>query len=312
MKKVLIVGGLGFIGSHLARQCVEKGLDVSILNRSKSKIANIDPVRDKINLIIKDVKDIDSEVAGFDTIFHLAGSTDNYSIIEGEPYRDIELNCVNTIALLEAVKKNNTDARVVFASTFFVNGRPEKLPVDENSPCRPLGLYGATRLAAEHFCRIYHNVFDLDIVIVRFTNVFGENEQSANRKKAGFNYMINEACFGNDLYVYDNGDFYRDYIHVSDAARAIMVAAEKGETNEVYYAGRGEFVKFRQLINIVQEETDVKVNSIAPPDFHRRVGITDFVCDNSRLKALGWKPAISLEEGIKKTIDYCKREMQNG
>src|SRR3989338_9143992 len=129
---------------------------------------------------------------GFDLIFHLAGSTDNYAIIEGEPYKEIELNCNTTIALLEACKKYSPKARIIFASTFFVNGNVEKLPVTPESPCNPLGLYGATRLAAEHFCRIYHNLFGMDIIIVRFTNVFGAREQ-ISKKKAGFNYLIKLA-----------------------------------------------------------------------------------------------------------------------
>lgn len=305
MKKVMITGGLGFIGSHLAELCVEKGYEVTIISKSDSKISNIREIRDQINLIIMDVKDIGKEVKGFDYIFHLAGSTDNYAIIEGKPYKDLEMNCITTIALLEAVKKYNPKVRIVLASTFFVNGKVEKLPVGVNTPCRPLGLYGATRLAAEHFCHIYHNIFDLDIVIARFTNVFGRREQ-ASKKKAGFNYMIKQAVEGNELQLYDKGDFYRDYIYVTDVASACLVIAEKGKSDATYYVGRGEFVKFKELIDIVARETGVKVKPITPPDFHKSVGIRDFVCDNTELKKLGWLPKVSLEEGVKKTIAYYK------
>ncbi|MBI4972865.1 MAG: NAD-dependent epimerase/dehydratase family protein [Candidatus Omnitrophica bacterium] len=307
MKKVLIIGGLGFIGCHLAEQCIDKGYEVSILSRSKGKIKNIQEIEKRIKLIIKDAKDLGEEVKGFDYIFHLAGSTDNYAIIEDQPYKDIEMNCTATIALLEAVKKYNPKARVVFASTFFVNGRPEKLPVDANAKCEPLGVYGATRLAAEHFCRVYHNVFDLDIVIARFTNVFGDREQPSN-KKAGFNYMIKKAVDGGEILLYDNGDFYRDYIYVTDAASACITIAEKGRTGEVYYVGRGEFVKFKELTNIVAREAGVNVKPVTPPDFHKRVGIKDFVCDNTKLKKLGWEPKVSIKEGIKKTIHYYKNQ----
>lgn len=304
-KKAMITGGLGFIGSHLAELCVEKGYEVTIISRSDSKINNIHKIRNKINLIILDVKDIDKEVKGFDYIFHLAGSTDNYAIIEGEPYRDINMNCMTTIALLEAVKKHNPKARIIFVSTFFVNGRVEKLPVTVDTPCRPLGLYGATRLAAEHFCHVYHNVFDLDIVIARFTNVFGRRKPGIN-KKEGFNYMIKQAVEGKELKLYDDGDFYRDYIYVTDVASACLALAEEGKSNAMYYVGRGEFVKFKQLIDIVARETGAKVKHIETPDFHKKVGIKDFVCDNTELKKLGWKPKVSLEEGIKKTIDFYK------
>jgi UDP-glucose 4-epimerase len=309
--KILITGGLGFIGSYLAEKCIAAGHSVTIISKTDNKLNNIVRIKDKVNLIIKDVKEVGEEVKGFDYIFHLAGSTDNYAIIEGKPYRDIEMNCTSTIALLEAVRKYNPKARIIFASTFFVNGRLKKLPATPDSACNPLGLYGATRLAAEHFCQIYCNVFDLDIVIARFCNVFGANERSNDKKKAGFNYLINLAVNNKEIPMYGNGNFYRDYIYVTDVVEACWIIAEKGDSNRVYYVGRGEFVKFKEIIAIVAKETNSIVKSVLPPDFHKRVGIKDFVCDNSELIKLGWKPAISLREGIKLTIRYYKQNAHN-
>ncbi|WP_321418538.1 NAD-dependent epimerase/dehydratase family protein [uncultured Methanomethylovorans sp.] len=306
MKKVLITGGLGFIGSYLARECVNRGFDVTIVSKSEDKIENISDIKDLVKLIILDVADITDEVIGYDVIFHLAGSTDNYSIIENKPYKDIQLNCVSTISLLEAIRKHNPKARLFFASTFFVNGNVEKLPVDENTPCNPLGLYGATRLAGEHFCHIYHNIFDLDIVIARFCNVFGAKEKGNDKKKAGFNYLIKQAVEGNQINIYDNGNFFRDYIYVTDVVSACLTIAEKGSTNKTYYVGLSEFVKFKNLIDIIVQHTGVRAEAVNPPDFHNRVGIKNFVCDNSELKRLGWKPEITIEEGIEKTIQYYK------
>lgn len=304
-KKVLIIGGLGFIGSHLVKKCLAKGYAVTIFSRA-GKTDNIEEVKDKVKLITKDLKDIDEEVKGFDFIFNLAGSVDNYAIIDNQPYRDIEANCITAIALLEACRKHNPTVRLIFASSFFVNGNVKDLPVTAESPCNPLGLYPATKLAAEHFFKIYHNVFGLDIVIARFTNVFGTFEQANNKKKAGFNYLINLALKGQDIPLYNNGDFFRDYIFVEDVADACIVLAEKGETNKIYYVGRGEFIKFKKLIDIVAGETGVGITPIEPPQFHKNVGITNFVADVTDLKELGWQPKFSLEEGIKKTIQYYK------
>ncbi len=312
MKKVMIIGGMGFIGCHLAERCIELGHDVTIFSRSDRKIENIKGIKDKVKIAYGDLKDIDKEVSGFDTIFNLAGSTDNYAIIEGEPYRDIGMNCTNTIALLEACKKHNKGARIFFASTFFVNGQPEKLPVDEKTPTHPLGLYGATRLAGENFCRIYNRIFDMNVVVARFTNVFGDREQTRDYKKAGFNWLITKALKGEEVPVYDNGDFYRDYIFVTDVADACITIAEKGSRDMVYYVGRGEYVKFIELMNIVVLKTGAKLKMIPAPDFHRRVGIRDFVCDNSELKKLGWKAEVSLDEGIQKTVDYYREIYKKG
>jgi UDP-glucose 4-epimerase len=306
MKKVLITGGLGFIGSYLAEDCVNNGHDVTIISRSKQKIENVSKIKNSIKLIVKDIADVDEEVIGFDYIFHLAGSTDNYSIIEDKPYKDIQMNCTSTIALLEAIRKHNPTVRLIYASTFFVNGHVDKLPVDENTPCNPLGLYGATRLAGENFCHIYHNVFDLDIVIARFCNVFGPKERGNDKKKAGFNYLIKQAVENNQINIYDGGNFFRDYIYVTDVSSACLTIAEKGDTNKTYYVGLSSFTKFKELINIIVKYTEVKTKSILPPDFHKRVGIRDFVCDNSELKKLGWEPKVSLEEGIQKTVQYYR------
>ena len=311
MKKIMIIGGLGFIGCHLAEKCLELGHEVTIFSRSEKKLDNISEIKNKVKLVYGDLKDIDKEVSGFDTIFNLAGSTDNYSIIEGDPYRDIGMNCTNTIALLEACKKHNKDARIFFASTFFVNGQPEKLPVNEKTPTHPRGLYGATRLAGENFCRIYNRIFDMNVVVARFTNVFGPREQTRDYKKAGFNWLITKALKGEEVPVYDNGDFYRDYVYVTDVANACIAIADKGDKDKTYYVGRGEYVKFIELMNIVVKKTNAKLKMIESPDFHKRVGIKDFVCDNSELKNLGWKPETSLDEGIQKTIDYYKIFIKN-
>jgi UDP-glucose 4-epimerase len=307
LKKVLITGGLGFIGSNLAERCIDLGYDTTIISKSDLKIKNIDKIKNKIKLIFIDVKNIKDEVKNFDYIFHLAGTTDNYNILK-DPYKDVNMNCTATIALLEACKKFNPKVRLVFASTFFVNGNPKNLPVDSSSPCNPLGLYGATRLTGEYFCKIYNKIFDMNSVIVRFTNVFGIKEQFNNKKKAGFNYLINLAIQKKEIPIYDGGNFVRDYIYVEDVVNACLTIAKKGKINKIYYVGRGKPIKFKDMIKIVIDECGGgKIKSIDPPDFHKRIGIKNFVCNNKNLRKLGWKPKISLKEGIKKTIKFYKK-----
>lgn len=306
-KKVLITGGLGFIGSHLARRCVEDGDEVTILSRSDKKINNIKDIAHKVTLCLKDIQNIGEEVKGKDEIYHLAGTVDNYALKEGEPYKDIAINCNGTIALLEACKNFNLEAKIVFGSTFFVNGNVNDLPATPQSPCNPLGLYGVTRLAAEQFCHVYHAVYGLKPVIARFTNVFGPFEQGDNKKKAGFNFMINQALNGEELSLYSNGEFFRDYIFVDDVVDACRVLAARGTPNNVYYVGRGK-VKFKDLISLVAKAIPgTIIKSVEPPQFHNQVGIKDFYCDTTPLQELGWKPEVSLKEGIQRTVDYYRK-----
>lgn len=304
MKNVLITGGLGFIGSNLAHKCVNLGYDVTLLSKTKSKKENIKGIESKVNLIIKDVRDINQEVIGKDWIFHCASTGDNYNIHD-EPYKDIEINCNGTIALLEACRHNNKKVRIIYPSTFFVNGNLKTLPATPDSPLNPLGLYPATRLVGEYFCKIYNDVFGMNSVITRFTNVFGIREQRDNNKKAAFNRMINTAMNGGEIQLYNNGVIKRDYIYVSDVVDACLIIAEKGEKGETYYTGRGEGVKFKKLVDIIIEEAGSgTIKPINPPSFHKASGIDDYYCDNTLLRKLGWEPKISLREGIRKTIKW--------
>jgi len=303
MKNILITGGLGFIGSNLAKFYVKTGCKVSILTRSLDKIKNVDDIIDEIQIIEKDIVEVKEEVKGMDVIFHCASTNHNYHILD-DPNIDINVNCNGTIALLEACKEFNKDVRIVFCSTFFVNGDPVSLPVTDTMQERPKGLYGATKLAAEHFCKIYNEVFDMNTAIARFSNVFGPFEQKDNNKKAAFNRMIYQLSTGGSIDLYDNGSVQRDYIYVSDVVSACDTIFKKGEKGEVYYVGRGELTSMRKMVDIILEEgKDGTVNNIEIPKFHTKSGINNFFCDVSKLKGLGWEPEISIRQGVKLTIE---------
>ncbi len=307
VKKVLITGGLGFIGSHLAQKCVADGQSVRLLSQTDKKIKNIGGIEDRITLALKDIKNIsEQDVSGIDYLFHCASTTDNYNIHDA-PYLDTEVNCTGTIAVLEACRRYNPSVKIIYPSTFFVNGNLSELPATPESPCEPMGLYPATKLAAEHFCKIYGKVFGLDTTIARITNVFGVHEQKDNKKKAAFNNLIRLAVKGKEVPLYNNGDFVRDYIYVTDVTHALVTLAEKGERGKVYYIGNGSPVKFKQLMDIVIEEAGAgKLVPVEPPQFHKNVGIVDYYCDNAPLLELGWKPRVSMREGIRRVVQEYK------
>ncbi|MBT7706383.1 NAD-dependent epimerase/dehydratase family protein [archaeon] len=305
VKNILITGGLGFIGSNLAHESVARGYNVTLFTKTLDKIKNIRGIEDNVLVVEGDIVDIPADIImRQDYIFHCASTSDNYNI-HSDPRLDIKVNCMGTISLLEACREHNPSARIVYPSTFFVNGNLDELPATPKSPCDPLGLYPATRLAGEQFCKIYNKVFNMNNVIARFTNVFGVREQCQNKKKAAFNYMINLAIDNQEIPLYNSGEFVRDYIYVSDVVDACLVLAESGESGETYYVGRGEQTKFKDLMDIVVEEAGGgKLEPISPPEFHKNVGITDYWCDNTPLKSLGWSPRVSLREGVRKTIEY--------
>ncbi|MCL5730039.1 MAG: NAD-dependent epimerase/dehydratase family protein [Candidatus Pacearchaeota archaeon] len=313
MKTALVTGGLGFIGSNLSQELVKEGYKVSIISKSPDKIENIREIADEVDVKIQDVRDISKEdVEGKDLIFHCASTTHNYHI-KDDPFVDVDINCNGTIYLLESCKDHNPSARIVFLSTFFVNGNLDTLPATPDSPCNPLGLYPATRLAGEHFCSIYNKVFGLDTVVARLTNVFGIHEKSDDKQKAAFNSIIRLAYENKEIPLYNNGDFIRDYIYVEDVVRALITIANNGKTGGTYYVGRGEKTRFGDLVDMVIDEAKGgKIVPVVPPEFHKQVGIKDYYCDPTPLRELGWKPQISLREGIKRVLkEYAEKYSRN-
>jgi nucleoside-diphosphate-sugar epimerase len=297
---ILITGGLGFIGGALANRLC-RAHRVTVLTRSeKGRWRLREPERVRVH--VGAVEDITSaDCAGMDLIVHCASTVDNYNILT-DPYLDVRTNCAGTIALLEACKEYKP--KLLFVSTFFVYGNPPNLPVDEESPCDPLGLYPATKLCAEQFCKIYSRLYSFHLNICRLTNVYGPGEAFDNTQKGAFNFLIRKAQLGEPINVYRGGDFFRDYLYIDDAVDAIAMVAERAPAGELYLVGSGEPVLFKDLMECLHRLTGRKspIGSIPPPRFHEVVGIRNFSANIAKIRALGWVPKVGYEEGIARTL----------
>lgn len=304
MKKYLITGGFGLIGSTLASKL--KG-DVTLVSRSKTHIHRIDPKKFKV--ILKPVEKLSKkDIEGTDIIYHCASTVDNYHILT-DPYIDVETNIKGTIHLLELCKDLKKQPKIVFFSTFFVYGNTyeqTKKKITENSPTDPLAIYPATKLCTENIIKSYHAIFGIPYLIVRLTNVYGQAEDFNNKKKGALNWLIMQAVLGNELPIYKGGNFYRDYIHVDDVARAVISLNSK--SNDIYLIGYGKPVYFKKLIEYILEETGnkSKVKQIDPPVFHKHVGVRNFVANTAKIQKTGWKPTISPQKGIIQVVNYYK------
>jgi len=315
--KILITGGTGFVGRTIAKKLID-GNDITLLTKRMSNAGYLQNIIDKVTVIQKDIQDIsEDDVRDMDCIYHCASTVDNYNLVDGKPFLDAEVNVIGTSKLLEVCRQANPKVNIIYVSTFFVQGMPIENPVDVDQKPEPLGLYGASKLCAEHYCKTYNRVFGMNVKIARLTNVFGIGDQYFNNKKSAFSRMIYLAADEKDpIKLYDNGKVRRDYIYIDDVADALITIANKGRNNKIYYVGRGEGVKLRELVDMIIDvgkdaKVDVKVDVIAPPTFHNQVGINDFWCDNSELKKLGWEPKISLKEGIRKTFEYFRIVIMN-
>ena len=310
----MITGGMGFIGSHLSEQLLIEKHNLVILTKSFFKKQNITNISKKIKVEKIDVTDFKKLGKSIqknkpDVIIHLAGQTSHLQSFEN-PLKDIDSNAKSTLFISEEIRKKKLKCRFILGSTFVVIGRPQKLPVDERTPCWPTMIYGANRLASEHYCKIYHEVYGLDTLTFRITNSFGPREQVVSTKNA-VNFLIHEAFLGKTVTIFKKGNFFRDIIYVSDVISGIKTIMKKGKSGELYWISSGKKIWFYELGKLLEKLTDAKVKFVKEPNYTKKVDVGNFVVDNSKLRALGWKPKINLNQGIKETLEYFKSEKIN-
>jgi UDP-glucose 4-epimerase len=304
--KIMITGGMGFIGSHLCDNLVDDH-EIIILTKSESKKINLKESLSKIqieNLDITNFSKLETVILKHkpEIIIHLAGQTSHAKSFEN-PIYDIDINAKSTLCILETIRSNNLNCKFILGSTFIVIGKPTQLPVNEETPCFPTTIYGTNRLASENYCKIYHDVHGLDTIIFRITNSFGPREQYLTTKNA-INHLIYKAFKGMEITIYNNGKFFRDLIYVDDVISAIKIIMLKGQSGNLYWISSNNKTWFYQLGEILEKLTDTPVVYIDPPQYTKQVDVGNFLVDNSKLCSLGWKPSIPLQNGIKKTLDY--------
>ena len=304
--KIVITGGLGFIGSHLADFLVKQNHKIILVTKGMSKKTNISHVSKKINIEKLDVTNF-SKLGKFiektkpDVIIHLAGNTSHSASFE-KPLSDIDINAKSTLFILEKIRDLNKKCKFILGSTFIVVGKPKKLPVNENSICNPTTIYGANRLLSEYYCKIFHHVYGIDTRIFRITNSYGPREQTIPQKNA-VNFIIHSAFKDKEITIYEKGKFFRDLIYVSDVVSGINSIIKKGKPGNLYWISSGKKTWFYDLAKSLRKTTDCKINFVSSPTYTKKVDVGNFIVDNSKLKSLGWHPKISLEEGIRKTLD---------
>ncbi|SVC38886.1 uncharacterized protein METZ01_LOCUS291740, partial [marine metagenome] len=193
--------------------------------------------------------------------------------------------------------------KFVLGSTFIVIGKPTKLPVTESTPCNPTTIYGTNKLASEHFCKIYYDVYGLDTVIFRITNSYGPREQVISTKNA-VNFLIHEAFNRKEISIYNKGKFFRDFIYIDDVVSGINVILKKGKSGELYWISSGKKTWFYEFANILEKNTNCTVVYPRTPTYTKKVDVGNFIVNNAKLRKLGWSPKISINVGIKKTLDY--------
>ena len=307
MLKLLITGGLGFVGSHLVDSLVKKNHKIMILTKTLSKKKNIKKSAKKIQIEKMDLTNFQQlgkiiEKFKPDVIIHLAGNASHSKSFEN-PLKDIDSNAKTTLFMLEKIRKLNTQCKFILGSTFIVIGKPKKLPVNENTPCNPTTIYGTNRLSSEYFCKIYHEVYGLHTNIFRITNSYGPREQIIPKKNA-VNFLIYKSFKKEEISIYNQGKFFRDFIYIDDVISGINIILKKGKSGELYWISSGKRTWFYEFGDILEKTTGCKVKYSETPVYTKKVDVGNFVVSNSKLRKLGWSPKISVDVGVKKTLKF--------
>jgi len=305
--KVLVTGGLGFIGSHLVEKLSNKNNEIIILTKTLSKKANLQNLSKNVKIKkinVTNFQKVGKVIDNFspNMIIHLAGNTSHSKSFE-EPLQDVDSNIKTTLFMLEKIKQLDIPCRFILGSTFIVIGRPKKLPVNENTACNPTTIYGTNRLASEHLCKIYHELYGINTNVFRITNSYGPREQIIPNKNA-VNFLIHKAFKKEKISIYNKGEFFRDLIYVDDVISGINTIIKKGKSGELYWISSGSKTWFKKFANILQKQTNCKIEFPPTPNYTKKEDVGNFVVDNSKLKKLGWIPKISIEHGIKKTLKF--------
>ena len=313
-RKVLITGGLGFIGSNLAISLVERGADVTVLDSLIPEFGgnpfNIRPVEPRIRVNISDMRDAHSLhvlVQEQDYIFHLAGQVSHGDSMR-DPELDLDVNCVSTINLLEACRRFNPTARLIYTSTRQVYGIPRRLPVTEDHPTLPIDVNGINKLAAEYYHLLYDRTYGLRSTVLRLTNTYGPRQQIRNNRQGFIGIFIRQALKGETIQVFGTGGQVRDFNYVDDVVDALLRAAVTDACmSAVFNLGAPRHYSLLEFVDILKKHCRIRHVTVPFPDGKEIIDIGDYYGDCTRFAAAtDWQPAVDLEEGIARTLEYYR------
>lgn len=315
-KNVIITGGLGMIGSTIARKLVPLGAHVTLVDAFIEPYGandfNIEDIRGRVRVSVTDIRDKDAIrhlVKGQDIVFNLAGQVSHNDSLNN-PFLDADINYIGHLNVLECVRRNAPDAVVLYAGSRLQFGRIEKNPVDETHPLRPRTPYALNKTAAENMYLFYNQVHNLRCVVFRLANPYGPRSQMKHSKYSMVNWFIRQAMDNQAIKVFGDGLQVRDYIYVDDLAEAFIRAAVNEQcAGKVFNVGSGVGVRFRDMAEtIVRAVQGGRVEFVPWPKDYINVETGDYVTDITRIRnALDWEPVTDFTAGIGLTVEYYQK-----
>lgn len=318
--RVLVTGGLGFIGANLALKLADLGADVtlvdSLIPEYGGNPCNIKGFEGRVTVNISDVRDphsMNALVQGKDFLFNLAGQTSHMDSM-ADPYTDLDINCRAQLSILEACRSHNPEVRVVFASTRQIYGRPDYLPVDEKHLVRPVDVNGINKMAGEWYHILYNNVYGIRSSALRLTNTIGPRMRIKDARQTFVGIWIRLLLEGKPFEVW-GGEQLRDFTYVDDCVDALLACAtDERADGQVFNLGGDRVVSLRELADLLIAANDGKGEYVIRefPAERKKIDIGDYYSDGSLIEqTIGFKPRVSLEEGLRKTLEFYRENLEH-
>ena len=310
--RVLITGGLGFVGSNVAHQCLELGAEVTIYDcldpRSGGNMHNIDDIQDDVHVIKNDIRDsegICSAITNKDILFNCAAYTSHPNSMK-EPLIDIDVNCKGVINVLEAARRCNSEIKIVQVGTSTQIGRMQFDPVTEAHPEFPLDIYSADKSASEKYVLIYGSAYQMRTTVVRLANVFGPRSNIRSSDFGFINYFVGLALQGRDLTIFGDGRQLRNISYVEDCTAALVLSAMDEKSNDqVFFAVADRQHSVAEIAQAIVDNVGGSLKFVDWPADRKAIEIGDAVISNEKIKAaLNWVPLFDLQEGLIRTRNY--------
>jgi UDP-glucose 4-epimerase len=317
-RRILVTGGLGFIGANLARRLVKLGANVTLVDSLVpdygGNLFNVADIREKVQINVSDVRDDHSMrhlVQDKDYLFNLAGQTSHLDSMK-DPFTDLEINCRSQLSILETCRKYNPDVKVIFASTRQIYGKPDYLPVDEKHLLRPVDVNGINKMAGEWYHILYNNVYGIRAAALRLTNTYGPCMRVKDARQTFLGIWIRQLVEGKPFEVWEGGQL-RDFNFVEDVVDAFLVAAVSDSINgKALNLGSAEVISLKSLADkliAVNGGGSYSVRDFPPES--KRIDIGDYYTDCTQIRnLLGWSPKVSLDEGLSQTLAYYRRHLK--
>jgi UDP-glucose 4-epimerase len=317
-RRVLVTGGLGFIGSNLARTLADLGADVLAVDAMNPQYGgnmfNLAGYEQRVRVNIGDVRDqtaMDVLVRDREIIFNLAGQVSHIDSMR-DPYTDLEINCRAQLSMLEACRKFNPSVKVIFAGTRQIYGKPDRLPVDETHLVRPIDVNGVNKAAGEYYHLLYNNAFGVRACSLRLTNVYGPRQLIKHNRQGFIGWFIRLALEDQEIQIFGDGSQVRDFVYVDDAVDAFLRAGFCNSCDgEVFNVGGAEPISHRDLVErLIDVAGTGRVRFVPWPEDKKRIDIGSFYSDSTKfMRTTGWRPEVDLREGFRRTIEYYRAHL---